>query len=229
VNIRPLLWLLLAAACVPAFADTPSADLVTHIRQVVAQTAGSSGIFVVQDDGSVRHQQSGLVCPVDFPNVHFAQIQIYRPDGTDIGCDYARVIADGSAVSKLTIFSAKAPDGATLDSVFVRYKDEIVRVHPDAVEENPSSLSITDSTGDKRTDYRSAGYSITIEGKHFHSELIVGLVKGWMIEVRATYPNSVVQVDKNTTKDEIRDQVTDIESPYMAFMSAQDSLTGSSP
>ena len=229
MKIRPLLWLLLATACVPAFADAPSADLVAHSKLIVAQTAGSSGIFVVQDDGSVRHRQSGLVCPADFQNVHFVQILIFVPDGTDIGCDYARVIADGSAVSKLTIFSTKAPDGATLDSVFAHYKDEIVRAHPGVTEEKPTSLSITDSAGKQRTDYQTAGYSITLGGKHFHSELIIGLFKGWMLEVRATYPNSVVQVDTNTTKDEMRDQVMDIESPYLAFMSAQDSLTGSTP
>ena len=72
----------------------------------------------------------------------------------------------------------------------------------------------------ERTDYRAIGYTLTgPEGAHRHTELIVGLANGWIVEIRATYANSVIHVDPGTTRDEMAGQLFDIENGYLAYMS----------
>lgn len=210
-------------------ADDASASLKTQNEKIVAQTPDTGGVFVVQDDGSIRHVPSGTICPANFQNVHFAHADIFSSvagAGTDVGCDYARNNPAGSAVSKLTIFITKAPDGMTLDAAFARYNREIQAAYPGAVP-MPQSLRIGDKkTGQYATDYRAAGYTVSIDGQNYHSELIVGLWNGWMLEVRATYAHSIIIV-KDSSETSINDakiQLFDIENPYVAFMSVRDSL-----
>jgi hypothetical protein len=216
-------WLLAVLAWLSAAAAGQTNPIAVRNSQIVAKTDAAAGVMLVEDDGGIRHLQSGLLCPADFPNVHFAQAQIYATDGTDVGCDYARTGDGGSAVSKLTIFATKAPAGATLASVFERYNAEVMS-HPGTRTEPAQDFTINDNAGKPRTDYRKAGYDIVLGDRHFHSELIVGLVDGWMLEVRATYPSRIVMIEKGTTKEQMRDRLFDLESPYLAFIAAQESL-----
>ena len=215
----------LYAACISAMAEA-QVSLANRNSEIVARSSGATGVFSVQEDGSIRHLQSGLVCPEDFPNVRFTDVQIYPSSsiGEDVGCDYARIAPNGFAVSKLTIFAVKAADPATPDDVFTRYRREIETAHPEATSTAPALQIKSDSTGQTATDYRSVGYAITVSGKVVHSELIVGVFNGWVIEVRATYPSTIIRVEKDTTKADMRDQLYDIQSPYLAFLAASDSL-----
>ena len=214
------------AICISAAAATPLSTLAARNSEIVAHTPGAKDVFSVQEDGAIRHLQSGMVCPEDFPNVHFMDAQIYSAPSTgiDVGCDYARIGSEGNAVSKLTIFAVKATNTATLDDVFAGYRRDIESAYPTA-SATPAALQIqNNATGQTGTDYRAIGYAITVGGRATHSELIVGIFDGWVLEVRATYPNSVIKVEKDTTKADLQDQLYDIQSPYLAFMAASDSL-----
>lgn len=206
----------------------PSLSVAKHNSELMEQVSAANGVFAVGSDGAIRHIQSGMLCPADLQNVHFAAPLIYAtsPVGLDVGCDYGRGSFGRGFVSKLTIFAVKAPEGMTLDSAFEKYEQEVASTYPGATK-TPAALQIGDGAGNTSTNYRAIGYSITLNDKVAHSELIVGIFSGWILEVRATYPNSIIQADKNTTREQLRDQLFDIESPYIAFMSARDSLIAS--
>jgi hypothetical protein len=215
-------FLLFALTC-PATADD---DLSARNRSIVAANSKAGAAFTVERDGSIRHLPSGADCPADFPNVHLADVYNYSSAaiGNDVSCDYARGDGQGGAISKLTIFLVKQAAGANLDSVFAEYEHEVRSAHPEAAE-MPAALHITDqSTGKDNADYRATGYTVVLDQQKYHSELIVGLVKGWAVEVRATYPNAIIYVDKNTSRGEMANQLNDIKTPYLAFMRVHDSI-----
>lgn len=223
------LWfvlLLLCSTTVAAQSTAPSPS--ERNRQIVERSPGAKNAFTVEPDGKIRHLQSGALCPASFPNVSFAAAQVYPAAGIglDVGCDYGRAGQDGFFISKLTIFFVKAPEGATLDSIFARYKNEIVTAHPDA-KEAPSSLKITDNaTKQTRTDYRSMGYVLSLGERPFQSELIVGIFNGWILKIRSTSPANAT-VREGSTQDDIRNMLFDLQSPYQAFLSATASLSKS--
>src|SRR5215831_17710884 len=136
-RMKPLGFaLLLIAITARALAESSSAVVATRNSEIVAQAPLAKDVFVVEVDGAIRHLQSGMSCAASFPNVSLADVQIFPSSaiGLDVGCDYARVGVDGNAVSKLTVFAVKAPEGATLDSVFAGYRREVVSAHPEASE-----------------------------------------------------------------------------------------------
>lgn len=222
---RVIVPLLLLTSVHSGMAAPPS-PTVTRNKAIVAASDAAGSIFSVRADGSILHRPSGAVCPSDFEYMHLADIQIYpaTTPGDDIGCDYGRVGPDGYFASKLTIFIVRVPDGTTLDSVYEKYRNEVLAT-PSAVE-GPASLHIADEkTGSDDSSYRASGFSITLDGRRYHSELLVSLRGEWAIEVRATYPNAVIVVDKNATQESLRAQLDDIKDPYLAFMAVNDSLT----
>jgi hypothetical protein len=221
--MRRIVLAAILALATPAFADGigVSADTKANNAAVINAIPDAKDVFLVQGDGGILHLQSGFVCPADFPHVHFVHALIFSRSssiGTDVGCDYARNANDGNAVSKLTIFLVKADEGATLDAAFGRYKTEVLTAAPGATI-LPASLHMGDKqTGQDRTDYRAAGFAVPEGNSQVHSELIVGIFKGWIIEVRATYPSAVIKVEKGMTQEQIHDQLFDIEGAYIAFM-----------
>lgn len=158
------------------------------------------GVFSTRPDGSFLHIQSGFVCPAAFPNATFYSLQNYRSAaglGTDVGCDYAGS-ASGKIAAKFTIFVVKAKEGATLDQEFDRYLSEMRGFRPDKVNENVFHLAgeVTSKGPPARLEYE----EITQDGRKYRDELIVGIVNGWVIEVRATYPAEFSLVDPAATK-----------------------------
>src|SRR5215469_11013721 len=74
------------------------AQTIARNAEIVKNTKGTDGVFVVRDDGTIRHVQSGLVCPAKFPNVAFWHAELFDSPlgpGMDVGCDYGRNGADG--------------------------------------------------------------------------------------------------------------------------------------
>jgi hypothetical protein len=193
---------------------------VAHIRDIVASTQGADGVFVVGDDGSVKHVQSGVVCPAKFPNVDFWHAEIFQSAlgaGMDVGCDYGRNGSDGNWISKLTIFATKAPEGMTLDQAFAKDRNEVVQVAPNAVslgeavkEENKPATE---------PDIRSEEFSETRGGRGFISDLLVTLKDGWIFELRATYPGETgtAVIPKDATPEEASLIVGDYAMLSMAF------------
>lgn len=176
------------------------AATIAHIRSIVANTAGTDGVFVVGDDGSIRHVQSGLVCPPKFPNVDFWHSQIFSSPlgkGMDIGCDYGRAGPNGHAISKLTIFATKAPDGLALDQAFAADRNDVVRTYPDAVSQG-TAFKIEDKSGDHSNPFpeiRSEEFLITIGGQKYTSQVLVAVQNGWILEIRATFAGTSKNVE----------------------------------
>jgi hypothetical protein len=154
------------------------------------KTSGVPGVFSAQRDGSVLHMQSGFVCPAAYPNARFYALHSYPSSaaiGTDVGCDYAgRDPASGRIAAKFTIFLVKAREGATLDREFERYLSEMHGAQPEQVGGN--GLRLTGEVASKGSPARLQEEEITQNGRAYRDELIVGIVNGWVIEVRSTYP-----------------------------------------
>jgi hypothetical protein len=190
-----------------------------HNEDIVARSPHADGVFVVQGDGTIKHVQSGMVCAANFTNVNFWHSEVFDDGkGLDVGCDYGRNGADGKWISKLTIFAVKSPEGATLDNVFAHYKQEIERTYPAAVALAPALQM------NSKMVYRAQGYTVAVDGGNRHEELIVGLTNGWTIEVRASYPHAGIVVKDANDKTDLKNQLFDIESPYLSFMAAVTSL-----
>ena len=151
------------------FQSTANADsdvkpqLKAQNEAVVARTTEAQGVFMVLEDGNIKHIQSGAICIGELPNVTFWQAQIYSTagsKGTDVGCDYARTSSDGAAVSKLTIFLVKNEGNLSLDEVFEKYRTEIKTAHPEAIAKH-AALQINNTDAKSKPDYRAEGYTST--------------------------------------------------------------------
>lgn len=198
------IMLAVALFAVPAWGQLPLAqpetpELRAAAKQVteklVAETPGGSEVFSVGEDGSVRHLQSGMVCPAAFPNVGFSRLVIFpsAEKGLDVACDYIRGNANGGAYAKLTIYATKAAPNTTLDSAFAGYQREVASTYQNVRVLGPA-LRAEDKSG-KLPPSRSEQYLVNFNRRDFTSDLIVAVSAGWVIEVRSTY------VDK---PDEIR-------------------------
>jgi hypothetical protein len=215
----------------PPVAPQPSVDVAARNARIVADTDGAAQVFEVQADGRIRHRQSGMICPADFPNVAFWHAQIYPSKlgaGSDVGCDYGRNNANGGAATKLTIFATKAMPGFTLDAVFADMQRAIGQSTPGAkysgtvLEIKPGKDA---GEADKfPKDMRSAEYELVHDGIPYRTEVLVAIQAGWIIEVRATFPT---QASGATEADIIaagKVAVQDLAAPSIAFLEAGRSI-----
>jgi hypothetical protein len=175
----------------------------TQNEAIVAKTPQASSVFVVQNDGSVRHVQSGMICPAKYPNAGFYQLFVYAADGSDVGCDYRRPDDKGGAWSKLTIFATKAAPDMTLDRAFTGYHNEIVRSSPDAKSQGPAIREGGGTPPSSFPEIRSEEFVEPLNDNTYTSQLYVALNAGWIIEIRATFvglPNKI-EVNKEDGPD----------------------------
>jgi hypothetical protein len=154
----------------------------------------ASDVWRQEADGSVVHVQSGLACPATFPGVTLWHVFIYPSParrGMDVGCDYGRAPSSntGEWETKLTIYAVRTEQGTTLENAFERYRDEVHTVYPEARTTGPAIAARPDESGAVALpEFRSEADDITFNGHPFHSELVVAIVSGWVVEVRSTYP-----------------------------------------
>jgi hypothetical protein len=206
----------IALAAAPSSAvDMPPPPPSVPGVDIIRSPADASDLFATGQDGSIRHLQSGMICPADFPNVHLWSLQIYAAArrGDDVGCDYARFSSNGRASSKLTIFATRRAPGETLDSVYAGYRDDVTNSFPDAAESAPSGRVDGE-------DYRAASFTARRSDGELRTELIVGFANGWSLEVRATYPQKPQAAGGTPSADEISLRQGDMQSPYAAFRQA---------
>ena len=186
--------------------------------EILDQTKNASGVFVATDTGDLRHVQSGMVCPISFPNLHLWALAVFVPDGSDIGCDYGRNGKGNVTLSKLSLYATRAAPGDTVDTAFARYQSEVHQVSPSARVTGPA-VTFTGSTTDDLKNVRSEEYDIVFNGRHFQSDLIVVIKNGWVIEVRGTSPTQ-------GTADEAAAAAGDQAAPVLALIKALTSLDG---
>jgi hypothetical protein len=188
----------------PAQPETPELRAATKrvTEKLVAETPGGSEVFSVLEDGSVKHLQSGMVCPAAFPNVGFSRLVIFPSSekGADVACDYIRGNVNGGAYAKLTIYATKASPDTTLDSAFAGYQREIAAAYKKFQVLGPA-LRAEDKSG-KLPPSRSEQYLVNFNQRDLTSDLIVAVNAGWVIEVRSTYEDGpdIVSVDKDSAQ-----------------------------
>jgi len=176
------------------------AALKAHNEAIVAAEPKAAGVFEVQNDGSIRHIQSGMICPASFPNVSFWHAEVFSDDnhkGEDVGCDYGRNDKNGTWVEKFTIFAVKSAPGTTLDSAFETYRGQVIQTFPNAV-----SIGVAIKLEDKGAGSssalpkcRSEAFSVDRDVGQTTEELIVSIQGGWDLEIRNSYfgkPNNIV-------------------------------------
>jgi len=162
------------------------------IDAMLQKSPETTGVFSARPDGSALHIQSGFVCPASFPNVNLWQVQVFsaaKGQGTDVGCDYGRVRSGttNQVEAKFTIFIVKAQQGMTLDEVFAGYLREMRTTLPPQ-KMLGKALELTDNSTSKLPEIRSQTDQLTLGGRTYNNEIIVGVANGWAIELRATYP-----------------------------------------
>jgi len=199
---------LFVASATATFADDPArqqklspeaiAALKVQNTKIISAEPKAAGVFVAQDDGSVRHIQSGLICPAKYPNVDFYHVLVYAQNGNDVGCDYRRADENGGAWSKLTIFATKATPGLTLDQAFARYHSEIAQTSPKAVSQGPAIRESSNRAPDF-PEIRSEEFIEPLNETTYTSQLYVAIEDGWVIEVRTTFVGLPNKID--VTKD----------------------------
>src|SRR5262249_19717114 len=96
--------------------------------------------------------------------------------------------------AKFTIFLVKASDETTLEATFIRYRNEMRSTFRDA---RPAGEAIRLEAGDAGAaaipPVRSAANAIN--NGTYRDELAVGIVAGWIIELRSTFPAQFVAGD----------------------------------
>jgi len=186
-----LVFALAILVALPAAAAEPTdPGTIAWNNKVAMHTQGIDGVFVVQDDGTIRHIQSGMVCPAKFANVqlwHLESFPSHSGKGMDVSCDYGRNGPNNRFVSKLTLFATIAPDGWTLDTVFANYRSEVIRANPGVKSEGPLPLPPNVTLPGE---WKSESFIERRDDRAFTSELIVALRGKWMFEVRTTYDGS---------------------------------------
>jgi hypothetical protein len=186
------------------------------VAEILAKTPSANGVFIISEDGAAQHVQSGLICPLSFPNLNLWHLQIYSSDkelGTDVGCDYGRQGADGLWVAKLSIYAVKTESGDTSAQAFVRYQAEVKHAYPEAKVLGPA-IEFDGAPSPEMKDVQSEEYEITMNGRRYQSDLIVVIKAGWVIEIRGTSAMEVADAPEATKA------VGDLASPSLALMQA---------
>ncbi len=188
-------------------AEESVADLKAANSAILAKSPKADGVFVVQDDATIRHIQSGLVCRARFPNVELYALLVFSSEenkGQDVGCDYIRHDDKGGADAKLTIFATEAPDTFTVAQAFARYRNEVMQADPEAVSLG-ESLRIENkgnAPDNALARTQSEEFKIFLNQRDYTSQLYVTISRGWIIEVRTTFtglPNAIVVTKEGGT------------------------------
>ncbi len=200
-----------------AFAGTP--DTAPAVKDILAGTPNSQGLFVETGDGAARHVASGLICPPTIGKVNIWHIDAFVADGSDVGCDYGRNGPDKQWTAKLTIFAVRAGPGETVDTAFARYRAEVKATYPGAITKG-SAIKFGDGTPPQGLeDIRSEEYDNRIQGKRYTDDLVVALRGNWVIEVRLTTATDV------SSSAEAALAIGDLALPTLAMLQATSTIT----
>jgi hypothetical protein len=202
-----------------------TAKLRSENMQIVAGDKDTAGVFTVQDDGTIKHVQSGMVCPAALPNGSFYHAMVFDGGkGLDAGCDYRRADDKGGADFKLSVFATKAQNDTALDGAFGRYRNEVLQTFKDAKSFGPAIVIRDEAAGsNKLPEIRSEQFTIWFNSRDYTTEVVVALVRGWVLEIRATYIGKPRELDVGATKD-VGNWTLDRAASSMAFLGAADTL-----
>jgi hypothetical protein len=195
------------AAPLPAFAAPYDPVAKMRADNLLATTENAKNVWQVQPDGGLRHWQSGLMCPASFPGLTLTKIIVRSPPerlGADVGCEYTRgsgLVFGGGLQADMTIYLTKMTTPTTLQAVFNQFETELHSgIFKDAKFAMPQVLTPQINGQPAPPNVAEKGF-IDLNGTHFRTELIVGVVNGWVMQIRATFPANPQTDDAATPTD----------------------------
>ncbi len=184
---------LLAAVLLAACAQ-PQADAGKPAAAVAAPAAGpflvapSDGdVFEARGDGSVRHRQSGAVCPAAVGGLRLAHLAIYpmaASRGGDVSCGYG-----GFPKGAITLYLVKPGDYRPPLS-FRQYageaRAEVRLAHPEATPLPPPDPRHAPGPDGRDHTPSIDAWRLPVDGQSYLSLLYLDDVAPWIVMVRAT-------------------------------------------
>jgi len=209
--------------------EKPTPEQIAQLRSeniaIVASDKNTTSVFAVQDDGTVKHIQSGMICPATLSNGTFYHALVFDDGkGLDVGCDYRRADDKGGADFKLTLFAVKSQADTKLESAFAHYRDEVLQTDKDAKSVGPA-ITIQNNTGgsSKLPEIRSEQFMIWFNDRDYTTEVVVALVRGWVFEIRATYTGKPNELAANSAEN-VKYWTRDRAASSLALLEVADTL-----
>jgi hypothetical protein len=128
-------------------------------------------------DHTLVHLPSGAICPTAWASLMRGTVQTYRPDGSDVGCNYSRP----GSLSVVTFYVFHGDLDAELASAL----DAMKARQPTA---KPGEFSMASQAFEART----LLYS-NADGRKMRTSVLFAKRNGWLLEIRVTCPEADIQ------------------------------------
>jgi hypothetical protein len=207
-RLLPLSLLILALYSTELFAVEPATpgNPTYSLEYLMTNALNTNGVFEPLNDGSFRHLQSGLICPAKLPSANLWQLMVFSDEenkGADVGCSYGRARRGTSGKnpeSKTTLFARRSEPGMNLDEAFKTGADEYHRAFPSA-RLLGEALQLKGENVASLPQVRSEEYEVLHGQRKFVDQILVSLIDGWIITIRATYPTEFSSDDPDVAID----------------------------
>lgn len=161
-----------------ALADTPDIGRPGAAPKPSAQPKYPRSVWRLNDDRTVEHLQSGLLCHREVFTFRAQSLQTYDRYGLDVSCGYG----DGQSV--LTVYLTHAGPDIDLGAIYAAGKAAILKV---GTQKHPMLLS-EDKPGDGGLGWMRATFGE--DGGMRTSLWMARLRPDWIVQYRATYPEA---------------------------------------
>ncbi|MGE3741506.1 MAG: hypothetical protein AB7I59_18600 [Geminicoccaceae bacterium] len=160
------------------FAPNPAAQ--ARVQELIDATENGAIAFRAGTSGEVIHIQSGMVCLRGDQAMALTHLFVYPgvPVGDDVGCDY--VTPEG----KLTVFATRR-ESLTFNSYAAGIFQTIAGIYPTARRIDGPMVMTYEGINQPAA----GAFAVEIDGKPYISSVWIAEVRGWFVEVRATYPS----------------------------------------
>ncbi len=142
-------------------------------------------IWFIDAAGNATHIQSGLTCPLNWGRFKRANLQVFRTDGQDVGCNYED---DRDSLVTLYAYHSAIPVADELTQIM----EKAVKIRHPIYEE--SSIANSRQTGPTGTSVDYFADAITFDrsdGVRMKSGLALADYYGWRTKARVTYPEAI--------------------------------------
>lgn len=137
-------------------------------------------IWRSEDDGNLRHIQSGGICPQNWGSFERTQNVIYDQNGSDVGCNYV----SNDLYTDLTFYFYRNDE--PLEQEFAGVMDIVKNRHPASKD---SALPNINVPGSQAFSYLSDAIEFSnSNGIKLRSGALLTEREGWRVKMRVTYP-----------------------------------------
>ena len=130
-------------------------------------------LWITDDDDNITHILSGATCPAIWSGLEREKVTVYRPDGTDVGCNF--VSRSGPTVMTFYVFNG----GSVNDEINGAFESMKAR-QPVSRETSFTSPSSNGTYKSRTLAYEAAN------GTAMRTSVLVGEAGGWVLKIRLT-------------------------------------------